>query len=259
MSKTTILVVEDDETVLSLMEHSLGNRGYEVITAETGEDALRIARDTQPNLILLDIMMPDMDGWEVCEQLRKSSTVPLIFITGLRSEEDVIRGLKMGADDYVMKPFSLDVLYARIDAVLRRATLGKYDDKAKRLLQVQDITIDQERYEVSQGETLLQLSRTEYELLRVLMMRAGTVVPRDELFRMVWKSDRTSDTRAVNVYIRHLRVKLNDDFSEPKYIDTVRGIGYRFIEGEKDKEEEVEEEETEETAQEQEEEQGQEA
>lgn len=231
MTKARVLVVDDEETSLGVIKHTLEYGEYEVVATRDGLKALDIARDEQFDLVLLDIMMPKIDGWEVCRRLRQVSAVPIMFITALTSEMDIIRGFKVGADDYVLKPFSPQVLLARIKAMLRR----EHRESQNRLLHVDNILIDQDRYEVYQGTRLVDLSKMEYELLKLLMANASNVVTREEIFKVVWGTDYVGDTRTLNVHVSKLRQKLGDSSDEPRYIETVRGIGYRFIKQQDDK------------------------
>ncbi len=225
---THILLIDDDPLITEPLTRSLRQNGYEVSTAADGRDGLEKALSTQPDVVVLDIMMPEMDGWEVCRQLRTHSPVPILMLTALGDEIDRILGLEMGADDYLTKPFSSRELLARIRAMLRRVELDQAEPATQQVV-VSGIALDLNRRQVKRNGRLLTLRFKEFELLSLLMSKAGQVVSRAEIFDVVWGTDWLGDTRTLDVHIRWLREKLEDDASKPYFIQTVRGVGYRFV------------------------------
>ncbi|MCB0017974.1 MAG: response regulator transcription factor [Anaerolineales bacterium] len=223
-----ILVIDDEDTTVQLIALLLERRGYEVVKAYSAEDGLRKAYRHQPDLVLLDVMMPDMDGWEVCRRLRQESGVPILMLTALGDEVDRILGLELGADDYLTKPFSTRELIARIKALLRRVALDKAD-VAETTQTVGGIEINFDRREVRKNGHLLTLRHKEFELLALLLSRPGQVFSRAEIFDAVWGTDWLGDTRTLDVHIRWLREKLEEDPGNPQLIQTIRGVGYRFV------------------------------
>jgi DNA-binding response OmpR family regulator len=184
-----------------------------------------------PDLVILDIMLPAMDGWEVCKAIRQTSVVPILMLTALNDEVDRILGLELGADDYLTKPFSTRELLARIKALLRRVEFDTTHMKRKQMIVIDDLKIDLERREVFKGDQILNLRYKEFELLSLLLSKAGEVVTRAEIFDKVWGTDWLGDMRTLDVHIRWLREKLEVDPGHPQYIQTVRSIGYRFVVG----------------------------
>jgi DNA-binding response OmpR family regulator len=223
-----ILLIEDDDYITRPVARALQENGYEVSVAGDGERGLALALETEPDLVVLDIMLPGMDGWEVCKRLRARSTVPILMLTALGDEVDRILGLELGADDYLTKPFSTRELLARISAALRRVELDRAKMEQSHVLKVGDIQVDLDRRQAFKRGEALQLRYKEFELLSLLMARADDVVPRADLFDKVWGTDWLGDTRTLDVHIRWLREKLEEDPSAPRYILTVRGVGYRF-------------------------------
>lgn len=225
MSKQTILVVDDEKDLLDLIEYNLKKEGFEVLKAENGEQGIQTAREEKPDLVLLDIMMPKMDGLEVCDVLREDkdlSRIPIIFLTARSDEKTEVEGLNKGGDDYITKPISTTKLISRIKAVLRR-----FDDNMESVnrLEVHDIEIDKDRYIVTRGDEEFQLPRKEFELLFFLASRKGKVMDRQTLLNQVWGDNIYVVDRTVDVHIRKIREKLGDH-----YIETVKGVGYRFKE-----------------------------
>lgn len=222
-----ILVIEDEETTLKLLRILLEHKGYEVITAARAEDGLRKAYRNHPDLILLDIMMPDMDGWEVCKRLRELSDVPIIFLTALTDTRDVVKGLELGADDYVVKPYDNEELVARVRAHLRRVprpTMSK------------ELVFDGGRFrinflnrEVFVENQLHYLTPKEFSLLSVLARNAGRVVTREELVTEAWGTEYGDAIDSLKLYIHYLRKKIERNPARPEYILTSRGVGYRFV------------------------------
>ncbi|XWX60332.1 response regulator transcription factor [Desulfitobacterium sp. AusDCA] len=223
----TILVVDDEEPIQELLKFNLENEGYNVLIAFDGPAALKIVEEKRPDLIVLDVMLPGMDGLEVCNQLRqnpKLRDLPVIMLTAKGEEIDKVLGLELGADDYLTKPFSPRELLARIRARLRRIRPQVQDNEIIR----GDLRIDLNRFQVSVRGEEVELTPKEFELLRVLAAHPGKVYSRDELLERVWGYEYAGDTRTVDVHVRHLRQKVEKDSSNPEYIETLRGIGYRL-------------------------------
>jgi DNA-binding response OmpR family regulator len=225
-----IVLIEDDPLISEPVVEALKSNGYEVLAASDGKQGLSLVLDREPDLVLLDIMLPQMDGWEVCRSIRTESTVPVVMITALNDEVDRILGLELGADDYLPKPFSTRELLARVRATLRRVQFERqHYDKAPSELIIGDIRLDLDGRRAHRSDEELNLRYKEFELLTLLMSRAGTAVSRAELFDEVWGTDWLGDTRTLDVHIRWLREKLEDDPGNPHYVKTVRGVGYRFV------------------------------
>jgi two-component system, OmpR family, KDP operon response regulator KdpE len=222
-----ILVIDDEETTLQLLTLLLERRGFEVIKALSAEDGLRKAYRHQPDLVLLDIMMPDMDGWEVCKRLREMSDVPIIFLTARAEGKDVVRGLEMGADDYVTKPYDNDELVARVRAHLRRSPKPNMSEEL--VFNGGDFRINFMNREVRVRNDMKHLTPKEFNLLGVLVRNAGRVVPRNELVTEAWGEEYGDAIDSLKLYIHYLRQKLETDPERPEYILTSRGVGYRFI------------------------------
>jgi DNA-binding response OmpR family regulator len=220
-----ILVVDDEETLANSLSFALSREGYEVETAADGQTALHRFAAQPADLVLLDVMLPVVDGMEVCRQLRSRSAVPIIMLTAKDGEIDTILGLELGADDYVTKPFSLRELLARVRAVLRRAEL-RGRPSGDTALTAGEIRMEPGRRQVTVRGKPAELSPKEFELLRLLMERRGQVVTREELIEEVWGDDFMGDPKTLDVHIRWLREKLEENPSEPKRILTVRGVGY---------------------------------
>ena len=219
-----LLVVEDDPNILELLSASLRFAGFTVATATNGARAVQAAREERPDLIVLDVMLPDLDGFEVIRKLRDGGTrTPVVFLTARDATDDKIRGLTLGGDDYVTKPFSLEELVARIRAVLRRAGSGRSGADAARL-RFADLELDEEAHEVWRGGQRVSLSPTEFKLLRYLMANAGRVLSKGQILDHVWSYDFRGDDSIVESYISYLRRKV--DSVEPRLIHTLRGVGY---------------------------------
>lgn len=228
MEGNRVLVVDDDPALLPLIEYTFAKEGYEVYTASDGREALRQFFDHRPDLVILDIMMPGMDGWETCRRMREVSDVPIMMLTARGQDEDIIRGLEYGADDYMTKPFSIKVLLARARAVLRRAALPpvEYEDPA--IYGDDYLTVDlKERRVTVKGESV-KLTPTEYRLLAYLVHNAGHVLTSQQILENVWGWEYQNDLDYVRVYVWHLRQKLEEDPKNPRYILTELGAGYRF-------------------------------
>ena len=222
-----ILCVDDEQNILDLLTFNLQSSGYETITALDGTTALTLAKAQNPALILLDLMLPDIDGLDVCQRLKAGATtsaIPIIMLTAKGSETDKILGLELGADDYITKPFSVRELIARVKALLRRA--APHDGEADGLIKIGNITIDSGNYEAFRNGEKLQLTLKEFELLKVLASTPGKVLTRDFLLDRIWGYEFYGETRTVDVHIRHIRQKLGDD---QYMIETVRGVGYKMM------------------------------
>lgn len=226
---TTILLIEDDESIVEPLIFGLENEGYRVLHATDGSQGLRLARTKSPAVILLDVMLPGVDGFSVCRTLRRESAVPILMLTARGQEVDRIVGLELGADDYIVKPFSFHELLARIRAILRRRELdeGEASSPVERLT-TGEIEVDHTARQVWRAGRLVDLTLREFDLLWVLMKHAGQALHRQDLLDQVWGEDWIGDPRTLDVHIRWLREKLEDDPSAPNYIQTVRGYGYRF-------------------------------
>lgn len=230
-----ILVVDDEVSIRQILETRLSIRGYSVILAANGEEALYLFRKEQPNLVILDIMLPKIDGYELCSEIRKESQVPIIMLTALGDISDRVMGLELGADDYVMKPFSPKELEARIRSVLRRAGNGAKNIAARKdtnqtILQIGSLVIDTNKRQVFKGAERIKLTGMEFNLLELLVTKAGERLSRSMILDRVWgyTPERYLDTRVVDVHISRLRSKLEEDPSNPDLIITARGTGYMF-------------------------------
>ncbi|QOC90515.1 response regulator transcription factor [Micromonospora craniellae] len=221
-TEARLLVVEDDPNILELLSASLRFAGFDVATATSGSAALNAARDHRPDLVVLDVMLPDLDGFEVIRMMREGGTrTPVVFLTARDATDDKIRGLTLGGDDYVTKPFSLEELTARIRAVLRRTSSG---EQAPARLTFADLELDEETHEVYRAGQRVQLSPTEFKLLRYLMLNANRVLSKAQILDHVWNYDFRGDDNIVESYISYLRRKV--DTTEPRLIHTLRGVGY---------------------------------
>ena len=228
-----VMIVEDDETMLGILKYNLSKDGYTVITSMEGLQALQLARSEKPDLILLDIMLPKMNGLEVCRILRKEMSVPIIMLTAKTEEIDKIVGLEIGADDYITKPFSMRELLARVHASFRRANLieneaTKSQKESSRTIKVGPIEVDTSRHVVTINNKVIDFSPKEFDLMTYLIQNHGQVFNREALLEKVWGYDFAGDTRTVDVHIRWLREKIEDDPASPQYIVTIRGFGYKL-------------------------------
>jgi DNA-binding response OmpR family regulator len=229
-----ILVVDDEERMVRFIHLNLEHDGFRVIEAYNGNQAINKARSNLPDLVLLDVMMPDLDGFEVLRVLREVSSVPVIMLTAKGEEEDRVRGLELGADDYISKPFSPRELVSRVRAVLRRTEMASATTHG--LILVDDrLKIDFDRREVWVEDKLVKLRPTEYRLLYHLVQNAGWVSTHDQLLAKVWGYEYRDEPHYVRLYINYLRKKLEEDPTNPKYILTERGMGYRFVDYKRDK------------------------
>jgi len=223
--KRTILLVEDERSIREPLAEALRSEGFETSVAGTAAEALELAGQA-PDLILLDVMLPDGSGFEVCRELRASSRVPIIMLTARGEEADRVVGLELGADDYVVKPFSAREVVARIRAVLRRTAAPEAGGDGP--LEIGGLRLDPARHEVTRDGESLELSRKEFELLHLLMRNAGSVVTRDRLIDEVWDPNWFGSTKTLDVHVSGIRRKLGDDPTHPRYLHTVRGVGFRF-------------------------------
>ena len=233
-----ILVVDDEERMVRFIRLNLEHDGFQVIEAYNGMEAINQVRSNLPDLVLLDIMMPDIDGFEVLRIIRETSTVPVIMLTAKGEEDDRVRGLELGADDYVTKPFSPRELVSRVRAVLRRT--DTVSASAHGLIEVDDrLKLDFDRREIWVDDELVKLRPTEYRLLYHLVQNAGWVITHDQLLAKVWGYEYRDEPHYVRLYINYLRKKLEEDPANPKYILTERGVGYRFVDFRRDKKKET--------------------
>ena len=222
-----ILVVDDTRNVQVLLSDFLSGQDFEVLTASDGREALEVVHQSNPDLILLDIMMPNMDGYQFISHLRRESSLPVIMITAKQQEADIIRGFDLGADDYITKPFRLRELLVRLRAVLRRAAPKEAEQP---ILTIGDICLDHSKHEVMQQDHTIELTPLEFMVLEMLMQSAGQVVRRADLCIRLMESGYSGSESTLKIHIRNLRLKLSDDLDQPRYIETVFGIGYRFLE-----------------------------
>ena len=222
----TVLLVEDETSITDPLAEALAREGFETKLARSVAESLEIASRIDPDLVLLDVMLPDGSGLDVCRELRSRSQVPIIMLTARGEEADRVVGLELGADDYVVKPFSAREVVARIRAVLRRTDHpGRPDEKP---IEIGEIRLDPSRREATKNGDVLELSRKEYELLRLLMENAGAVVTRERALEEVWDTNWFGSTKTLDVHVSGLRRKLGDDSSDPRFLHTVRGVGFRF-------------------------------
>jgi DNA-binding response OmpR family regulator len=229
---TAIVLIEDDYLIVEPVVRALREMDFTVSTAFDGISGVNLALSQPCDLVILDIMLPGIDGWEVCKRIREKSVVPILMLTALSEEVDRIHGLELGADDYLTKPFSARELVAHIKALLRRVEFDAARRESRSIIQVDNIKIDLEQRQIYRNNQELALRFKEFELLSLLVINAGEIVTRAEIFDKVWGTDWLGDMRTLDVHIRWLREKLEDDPSKPRYIQTVRGIGYRFVMGE---------------------------
>ncbi|MEG0371958.1 MAG: response regulator transcription factor [Clostridium sp.] len=230
MASEKILVVDDEIHIIELLKYNLEASGYKVMSAQTGKEAIKLAYEKKPDLILLDVMLPDMDGFDVCKNINKSKeteNIPIIMLTAKGDELDKILGLEIGADDYMTKPFSVRELIARIKAVLRR---NLKEENTQNVISLGEIIMNMDKYVITKNDKKIDLTLKEFELLKLLIINRGKVLTRDFLLDKVWGYEYYGETRTVDVHIRHLRKKIEDDDKTPKYIETVRGIGYKYTE-----------------------------
>jgi DNA-binding response OmpR family regulator len=226
----TILLVDDEESVQKLLTYPLERDGYRVLQARDGDEALARFDAENVDLVVLDVMLPKLDGLEVCKRLRARSTVPIVMLTARDDELDKVLGLELGADDYITKPFSIREFRSRIRALLRRASTPRHEPHEEESIEVDGLRIDPARRSVEVEGTPVQLTYVEFELLRTLARRPGRVLSRQALLEALWGGSDYREPRTIDVHVRHLREKLERDPREPQFIVTVRGVGYRFRE-----------------------------
>jgi DNA-binding response OmpR family regulator len=226
----TILLVDDEESVQKLLTYPLERDGYRVVQARDGEEALRRFAEEPVDLVVLDVMLPKLDGLEVCKRLRSESSVPVIMLTARDDEVDKVLGLELGADDYITKPFSIREFRSRVRAVLRRAAAPRHDARDGDSIELGALQIDPARRSVQVDGAPVELTYVEFELLRTLAARPGRVFSRQALLETLWGSSEFRDPRTIDVHVRHLREKIERDAGDPQYLLTVRGVGYRFRE-----------------------------
>ncbi len=231
MPNESVLVIEDEENLVEALRYNLEREGYQVQACLDGADGLGVARASKPDLIILDLMLPSMDGLEICRILRRESDVPILFLTAKGEEIDKVVGLELGADDYVTKPFSMREMIARVKGMLRRsqANAGNgWDKSAHRLIQAGDLELDLDRHSASLRGEPLTLKPREFDLLALLASNQGRALTRDQILERVWGHDYFGETRTVDVHIRWLREKIQSYPHCPQRIITIRGVGYRF-------------------------------
>ena len=226
----TILIVEDEPNLLAALQYTLTQEGYTALTATDGEAGLRMASSLVPDLVILDVMLPTLDGFEVCRILRRESGVPILMLTARGEEVDRVAGLELGADDYVTKPFSMRELLARIRNLLRRASSPQTSDFPGRseIIRSEDLTIDRISHSVTLGDKPLDMKPREFSLLALLASNKGRAFTRNQILERLWGHDYIGDSRTVDVHVRWLREKIELDPSKPRRIVTIRGLGYRF-------------------------------
>jgi two-component system alkaline phosphatase synthesis response regulator PhoP len=227
MAEEKIIIVDDEANIRELIAFNLKNEGYRTLTAGDGITALKMIKEEKPSLILLDLMLPGMNGYDVCKEVRREkelSTTPIIMLSAKDAEFDKVLGLELGADDYMTKPFSVRELVARVKAVLRRTT----PIAESSIFSVGNIAVDFEKHEVKRDGVKVDLTLKEFELLEILIKNKGRVMTRDFLLDKIWGYEYLGETRTVDVHIRHLRKKIEEDDKNPTLIETIRGVGYRF-------------------------------
>ena len=224
---TNVLVVDDTSNVRTMLSDFLSSQQFTVLTASDGREALDIVQSDKPDLILLDIMMHNMDGYQFITQLRRSSSIPVIMITARQQEMDVIRGFDLGADDYITKPFRMKELLVRMRAVLRRTAAQEQENA---ILSINGISLSRSRHEVRKGDALIDLTPLEFHILEMLMLARGKVLRRADMSMKLMSNGYAGSESTLKIHIRNLRLKLGDDLNLPRYIETVFGVGYRFLE-----------------------------
>ena len=229
MAKEKVLIVDDEEHIVELLKFNLLNAGYDVFTANDGVNAVKIAKAEKPSLMLLDLMLPGIDGFDVCKEIKRNDEMKktsIIMLTAKGEELDKILGLELGADDYITKPFSVRELLARVKAVLRRTnSVGEIEDD---VYDSQNLKVDFERHEVCVKGNKIDLTLKEFELLQILIKNKGKILTRETLLDKIWGYEYIGETRTVDVHIRYLRKKIEEDDKNPRFIETIRGVGYRF-------------------------------
>ncbi len=230
MSEKCVLIVEDEQAIMDILKFNFTKEGYRVVEAMDGEAGLSLALSENPDLILLDVMLPKMDGFEVCKKVREKSSVPIIMLTAREEEVDKVLGLELGADDYMTKPFSIRELTARVKANLRRTSIDREQASGgnAEIISSGELSINLERYEVSKRGQVIDITLREFELLKFLAQQPEKIFSRENLLENVWGYEYYGDVRTVDVTVRRLREKIEDDPGMPRYIITKRGVGYYF-------------------------------
>ena len=223
----SVLVIEDEETLREALKYNLSNQGYEVSVTPEGNEGLALARELKPDLVILDVMLPGLDGFQICRVLRQESSVPILMLTAKAEEIDRVLGLELGADDYVVKPFSMRELLARVRGMLRRSKRPA-EQPTHELISSGDLELDPNSHTVRRAGVPLGLKPREYALLSLMMTNSGKAYTRHEILDRVWGQDYIGDTRTVDVHIRWLREKIEPDPGNPERLITIRGVGYRF-------------------------------
>ena len=224
-----VLVVDDEKSIVEILTLNLKNEGYTVCEAYDGEEAVRKAESEKPDLILLDVMLPNMDGFSVCKKIRETSSVPILMITAREEEVDKVLGLELGADDYITKPFSVRELLARVKANMRRSDIVPQQAEVENdIVEIGCFTLDCNRYELYKNGQLIDLTVREFELIKFLSAQPNKIYSRKSLLEYVWDYEYYGDVRTVDVTVRRVREKIEDDPSQPKHIMTKRGVGYYF-------------------------------
>ncbi len=228
MTRSTVLVVEDEASFVEALRIGLGREGFDVEVAVDGAEALQMFDRVQPDVVLLDVMLPKVSGIDVCRQLRLRSQVPIIMVTAKGGEIDTVVGLEVGADDYVTKPYRVRELVARMRAVMRRSPLDRSADLAPGTVKVGEVVLDPDEHRVSVAGELVSMPLKEFELLHLLLANAGRVLPRETLIDRVWGTDYVGDTKTLDVHVKRLRAKIEADPANPTRIVTIRGLGYKY-------------------------------
>lgn len=230
MNERCVLIVEDEQSIIDILKFNFSKEGYKILEAMDGEKGLELALTENPDLILLDVMLPKMDGFEVCKKVREKSAVPIIMLTAREEEVDKVLGLELGADDYITKPFSIRELTARVRANLRRTSIEKEKSAGgnAEIISSGELSINLERYEVQKRGEVIEITLREFELLKFLASQPEKIFSRENLLENVWGYEYYGDVRTVDVTVRRLREKIEDDPGMPRYIITKRGVGYYF-------------------------------
>ncbi|EHK2354645.1 response regulator transcription factor [Clostridium perfringens] len=231
MTNKKVLIVDDEEHIRELIKFNLKKEGYDTEVAVNGTEALKVIREFKFDLILLDLMLPEIDGLEVCKEIRRNeetSDIPVMMITAKGEEFDKVLGLELGADDYITKPFSIRELMARVKALLRRSNVKKEEN----IIKFGDVVVNFKTREVTKGTQNVELTLKEFELLKLLIKNKGNILTRELLLDKIWGYEYIGETRTVDVHIRHLRKKIESDDKNPQYIQTIRGVGYKFTSNE---------------------------
>ncbi len=224
-----VLVADDEKPIADIIKFNLVKEGFTVVVASNGEEAVKLFESSKPDLVILDVMMPKMDGFQVCKKIREKYTTPILMLTAKEEEVDKVLGLELGADDYITKPFGMRELVARVKANLRRIDLDEISgQETVNQIESGNLKIDFDRYEVKKGDKIIELTLREFELLKYLASQESQIFSREQLLKDVWGYDYFGDIRTVDVTVRRLREKVEDDSSSPEYILTKRGVGYYF-------------------------------